>query len=308
MSLKRLVEIDANLLVLLAVLIETGSVAETSRRLKKSESATSHALARLRDVFGDPLFVRAGSRLAPTATTLALRDALSVHLRGLEGVLTSSLPFTPKKSVRAFIIAADDYFTHVVFPGLARSAWADAPGVTFHLRASDLAHDDRRWAQLGEGQLDLVVAPVAPTTNQVRRQILLRDDYVCLVPPDHGARGRALTLAELVDLPHVVVGLGRPGPTLLDDALAEKGHERRVVARVSDFGAAGVVASALRLLWTVPRRLGEALAPVYGLARAELPFALREVAISMLWHERQHEDPAHAWLRKRLIAAANAAK
>jgi DNA-binding transcriptional LysR family regulator len=98
---------------------------------------------------------------------------------------------------------------------------------------------------------------VAPTTNQVRRQILLRDDYVCLVPPDHGARGRALTLAELVDLPHVVVGLGRPGPTLLDDALAEKGHERRVVARVSDFGAAGVVASALRLLWTVPRRLGE---------------------------------------------------
>lgn len=76
--------------------------------MQKSESATSHALARLPDVFGDPLFIRAGSRLVPTALTLAMRDALSAHLKGLEDVLTSMTPFAPKNSTRTFVIAADD--------------------------------------------------------------------------------------------------------------------------------------------------------------------------------------------------------
>ena len=101
-------EVDANLLVTLDALLVDASVTRAAERLGRSASAISHALAKLREIFADELFVRAGQKLVPTAKAMELAPTVHVILAGMESLLRPSKPFDPSETSRDFAVPASE--------------------------------------------------------------------------------------------------------------------------------------------------------------------------------------------------------
>lgn len=290
-----LANVDLNLLVVLAVLLEERSVTAAAGRLARTQSAISHSLARLRELFGDPLFVRVGAGMQPTPRAMLLREPLLVLLRGVEGLVLAPAPFEPGTATQRVRIAASDYQQLVVLlPALARVR-ERAPGIDVEVAGprSDLAR------ALASGELDLGLT-VGPAAAGLAYEPLLDDRFVCVVGPK--LRMRRLDLAAYTSMPHALVApLGRPGGTV-DDALAQRGLARRVAIVLPDFLTALRLVADAELILTLPERLVDAVGGA-GLRRLPPPLELPPLRLGLAWHERVAHDPGIGWIRAQIRAA-----
>ncbi len=288
---------DLNLLVTLDALLSEGSVARAARRLRLSPSATSRALARLREVTGDPLLVRAGRGLVPTprARELAARvgpvlDEATAMLRPLRDLDLGTLE-------RTFTLRCSEGFVETFGPALVGHVAAQAPGV----RLSFMTKTDRDSALLREGSVDLETGVVgdaaspSPTSPEIKARALFRDRFVGVVRSGHPLAVRPPSLADYVAARHV--GIARRGAERwpVDDALGPLGLQRDVAVRVGGFAAALALAAATDLAATIPERHTGGLRQ--GLHIFPLPLAVAPITVSLLWHPRMDADPAHRWLR-----------
>ncbi len=304
---------DLNLLVTLDVLLAEGSVARAARRLNLSPSAMSRALARLREVTGDPLLVRAGRELVPTPRALELRGRVHHLVEEGAAVLRPVETLSPQHLARTFTLRSSEGFVETVGPGLIAAVTAQAPGV----RLVFLPKPDKDSAPLRDGAVDLETGVVTPAMGpELRAQALFRDRFVAVVRPGHplaaGMDNEQLTLDGYAAAAHVCVsrvggGIGKDGGGKgpVDSALRALGVERRIVASVGGFAAALALARRSDLVATVPLRHTAALRD--GLRALPLPFAAPEVTVSLLWHPRMDADPAHRWLRALVRDACAAA-
>ncbi len=299
MSQTQLGSIDLNLLVTLDVLLAGESVTVAARRLGLSQSAVSRSLTRLREAFGDELFVRTGPGMRPTRRALELSAPLRRALAELGGLLDPQERFDPKTASRVFQIAALDYSQLTLLgPWTARLAEA-APGIDVVVRQLSV-HSKR---DLEAAALDLYVAPRTRTAAGVIWTALHEDDYACLVDAEHPVR--RLSLARYAALEHVLVAPGeRPGG-VVDVALAEHGLTRRVSVRVPTFLSVPYLLIGTARIATVPRRLAERFVAFHPLRMLEPPVELPSVKLHLGWHELHRSDPGHAWLREQLIDLAN---
>ncbi|MBX3269246.1 MAG: LysR family transcriptional regulator [Sandaracinaceae bacterium] len=292
---------DLAQLVTLDALLTEESVSGAARRLGLSTPAVSHALARLRERFDDPLLVRAGRTMVLTPRALALRPAVRDAVTVAARVFTRPEPFDPARLSRTFALSATDYVLVVVGPALEARVRAGAPGLD--LRFVPNAVDDAE--RLRRGETDLAVGIYGELPPELRTRVLLTDRLVCVVREGHPRVGRRLGLDAFVRLDHVQVApRGQPGG-YLDDALAERGLARRVVRAVPYFQVALAMVAASDDVLTVSERIARALAPGLGLRIVEPPLPLAPFALSMVWHPRFDADAAHAWLRERLVDAAS---
>jgi DNA-binding transcriptional LysR family regulator len=296
LNLIELAQRDLNLLVTLAVLLEEGSVTEAGQRLGRSPSAISHALGRLRVFFRDPLFVRVGHQLQPTAAAEALREPIFVILHSIQGLLQEAT-FYPERSDRHFRIIASDYLQRVLLAPIVRRLRLYAPGVDLQVLPVR-PHLDQALAQ-GAADLALGVSLSAP--EQLRCRVLGEDHFVCVA--QHSSWTCGDDPAAWAALPHVLVSPGaRPGGPV-DRVLAHHGFRRRVVVTLPHFLAAVELVATTDLVLTLPRRLAEVLCPP-GLLVRPPPLPLDPIQIVALWHHRHHRDPGHRWLREQLWSAA----
>lgn len=286
---------DLNLLVTLDVLLAEGSVARAARRLRLSPSAMSRALARLRAATGDPLLVRAGRGLVPTPRALELRGRTGPLVEAAEALLRPAERLDLARLERGFVLQSAEGFAETFGPALLARVAREAPG----LRLRFEPRLGRQGAALRDGSADLQTGVVGPELGpELRSQALFRDRFVAVVPPGHPlARGR-LTPARYAAAPQVrVARIGQERGTV-DEALAALGLERRVAVTVGGYGTALAFVRAAGLVATVPERHTAGLRG--DLVCLELPFALDEVTIALLWHPRHEADQAHRWLRERL--------
>jgi DNA-binding transcriptional LysR family regulator len=298
---------DLNLLVTLDVLLAEGSVARAARRLRLSPSAMSRALARLREVTGDPLLVRAGRGLVPTPRALELRERVGHVVQDAESILRPATKLNLKRLARTFTLRTSDGFVENFGPDLLARVARQAPGV--RLRFIPKANKDS--APLRDGRVDLETGVVGKTMGpEIRTQGLFRDRYIGAVRTGHPLSAGELTSARYAAGQHVFVsrrGLDR-GP--IDEALGAVGLERQVVAIVAGFSAALALARASDLVASVPER--HTLNLRAGMHCFPLPVSLPEITVSMFWHPRLDADPAHRWLRgcvrEVLAGAGNAQK
>jgi DNA-binding transcriptional LysR family regulator len=290
--------IDLNLLVTLDMLLAEESVTVAARRLGLSQSAVSRSLTRLRELFGDELFVRTGQGMRPTRRALELVAPLRRALAELGGLLEPHQPFDPKTAERVFQIAALDYSQlTLIGPWTARLA-ERAPGIDVVVR--QLSVYSKR--DLEAGALDLYVAPRTRTAAGVIWTALHEDDYTCVVWSEHATR--RLTLARYVQLEHVLVAPGeRPGG-IVDQALAERGLARRVSVRVPTFLSVPYLLLGTQRIATLPRRIAERFVEHHALRMLDVPVELPPVALHLGWHELHRSDPGHAWLREQLLDVA----
>lgn len=283
---------DLNLLTTLDVLLEEGSVARASRRLRLSPSAMSRALARLREITGDPLLVRAGRGLVPTPRADALRARVHDLVLEAESVLRPVEQIEPATLSRAFTLRASDGFVENFGPALLARVGAQAPGV----RLSFLQKPDKDSAPLREGRVDLETAVVDHAVGpELRAQALFRDRLVAAVRPGHPLAAGVFTPERYLAARHVVVSRSGLPEDAVDLPFLAPGMARRVACVVGGFAAALSMARGADLVATVPERHTAGLRG--GMATLPMPGLAAGFTISMLWHPRLDGDPAHRWLR-----------
>jgi DNA-binding transcriptional LysR family regulator len=299
-----LAAIDLNLLVTLDVLLAERSVTRAARRLGVGQPSVSHALARLRELLGDPLLVRVGRAMVPTARADALAPALARTLAELRTLLSGAPTFDPAASARAFVVSCPDLLAPIV-PDVARRVALAAPRATLELRPPITA--DLPTA-LGTGGVDLALAPAPREAPGVILRALGTVRWCILARRGHPAlrRGR-LTLAAWTAHPHVVVRTGSESASLVGAALARAGATRRVGLIVPGFLFVPHAIAATDMLAAAPRELALDVARELDLQVIDPPIPLPAIPVAAIWHERHHADPAHRWLRALVVDAVSAA-
>ncbi|MFD1151341.1 LysR family transcriptional regulator [Saccharothrix hoggarensis] len=292
---------DLNLLVTLDVLLQEGSVTRAGERLALSPSAMSRALARLRRATGDPLLVRAGRGLAPTPHAVAIRDRVRELVREAEEVLRPAERLDLATLERTFTVRSSDGFVEGFGPALVAEVGRTAPGV----RLRFLRKAKKDVVRLRDGLVDLETGVVdRAVPPDVVTAPLFTDRFIGVVRDEHPLGTGTVTAARYASARHVHVSRRGLGEGLVDEALHATGHRRTVVTVVDGFGAALALANASDLVATVPERHTAPLRQ--GMRAFELPFRAPEVVVSLLWHVRFDADPAHRWLRARVLDACRA--
>ena len=294
--------VDLNLVLALDALLAERHVTRAAARLGVTQSAASHALARLRDLFGDPLLVR-GPRGAMITTPRAEALAPQVHrvLVDLAGVLRGDA-FDPATTRRVFRIGASDYAELVLLPKLIERIGRLAPGIDLWVHPFD-EHGD---AELAAGALDAVFALPRGSARSAGsyEKVLFDEGFTCILRADHPLAGGKLTLPRYCGASHLLVApRGSPG-SLVDDALAEHGRSRRVALAVPHFLVVPYIVAGSDLVATLASRVAARFTETLGLVAMPPPVQLPRFQIAVAWHERNHHDAAHRWLREQVLAVA----
>lgn len=295
--------VDANLFVVLHALLETAHVGRAARRLGLSPSATSHALSRLRDLLGDPLFVRAGRRLVPTPRALELKDELARAVESLEATLRPRGAIDPATLARSFRIETTDHVQFVLIRALDAIARKESPRVDIFLKSLE----PETLARLRDGSIDLAIAVYGDVDPDIEKRVLFQDRLVAVVRKGHPACRGAMTAARFAKADHLLVAPNGTPTGLVDRLLAERGLTRRVARTSSSFLDVAFLLSETDYLVSLPESLVRPLTERLGLVVLPLPLTLPSFAISMIWHRRHTSDPAHVWLRNAVERATTPA-
>ena len=299
--------IDLNLLVILDALLTERNVSRAGERIGLSQSAMSAALARLRDVFHDPLLVRVGRDLALTRNAEDLIVPLKESLGKVEQILLHRPGFDPATDARTFSISASDYAGLVLLTPLVRMIANEAPNVTIHLlpRARDAAR------VLQTSQADIVIEPVELFgPNDYPTASLLSDRWLCAVDANHpDIEGDTLTEKQFLELPHLVYGIGDDRQlNLADQHLADAGVQRRIEVTVESFLLSPFLIKGTRLVSLVLERAARRLIGTVDIKLLESPISVPDIHEAMYWHPRHTTDPGHRWLRGKLLSVAQQLK
>ncbi len=290
---------DLNLLAVLQLLLETRNVTVAASRAGVTQSAMSRTLARLRDAFGDPLFVRTRAGMQPTPAALALAEPTRAALDAARAVFAERATFEAAAARRDFVMAATDFASLVVVPPLVHGLRRDAPGVGVIAVPLPAAPAEA----LEAGTVDIAIAFGAQARPGLRSQLLFEDELVCVARRGHPAFAKRLTLARYLEHDHLSVTPAPSAGDAIDRALARDGKPRRVVVRTSHFLVAPALLRAEDLILTTGGRVAEELARLAPLDIVPAPVDIGPLRIAQLWHERSDRDPAHAWFRSRIAAA-----
>jgi DNA-binding transcriptional LysR family regulator len=290
--------IDTNQVLALHALLTHRSVTRAAKDLGLSQSSTSHALARLRAHFGDPLLVPAGRALVLTERARGLAEPVAEAVVRLERVFARPEPFDPRTSRRVFRVAATDNVELYVLPSLAAILERSAPGVD--VRVCALPED---WAAaLQRGDVDLKLGRRYPVPAALESEVLSQETLACVVRRGHPAPTKP-SLQAYAALRHLLVAPTATGSTPIDAVLEKHGLRRRIAMTVPHFLVAPFIVASSDLALTAPARLLDPFARRLRLRRVELPLRPPGYQISQVWAARSRDDEAHAWLRSTIARA-----
>ncbi|UVM28765.1 LysR family transcriptional regulator [Pseudomonas sp. B21-021] len=287
--------IDLNLLVILDALLGEQHVTRAAERLHLSQPAVSHALARLRDLLGDPLLVRAGSGLVPTARALELAAPLAETLAQVQSLLAPNT-FDPASARRTFRLAMSDYGAAIILPGLIRTLRAEAPGIDLQI-----SHASREGMVEGllNGDIDLAAGVLPELPGELRSTPLFEERYVCLLDRQSLPAGGVLDLPTYLSRPHVLLEMRGSGTPEIERTLTALRERRRVAISLPHWSVASRFISGTDLILTVASR---ALNEVddESLIVVPPPFEIAPFTFVSAWHKRRGGDQALNWLNRRI--------
>ena len=313
--------IDLNLLRVFNMVFEERNLARAAKRLHLSQSAVSHALARLREAVGDDLFVRSGAGMQPTPRALAIADPLRGALQQISAALGGA-EFDAATAARQFVIAASDYVTALLMGRLGEDLLGAAPLVDLVVKPAtriDLA------GQIDLGRIDLAIGVFADIPARFRALPLWTQTDALLMRAGHPLAGSVVSVDQLRAAALLAVSLGGAEEGAVDGYIAERSLARqsdmfdrqallnaiapespRFRMLVAHTLAVPALLEASDMLALLPSTLAQAFAREHGMVVASLPYAAREVTVCAVWHERGDADPAQAWLRARVAGVAHA--
>jgi DNA-binding transcriptional LysR family regulator len=296
--MKTLRNIDLQLLACLAALISECSVTRAADRMGMSQPGMSNALARLRRLTNDELLVRTARGMVPTPRALELAESVSVGMRAFEDVLADRSQFDAETARGTVTIATADFPGILLLPRLMERLCHDAPGITVEMRLPDPAHISE-W--LSEGECDIVVGHFPALSDGLRSSLLFQESLVCVASAHHPTIGSRVSAEEFAQATHVIFGSPFAPlsilESMLDDAFARIGIQRRLGVRVASVMMTPYVVARSPMLATLPRLFAHHFASYLPLKLLDSEFELPSIGVNMVWHERSHRLGMHAWLR-----------
>jgi DNA-binding transcriptional LysR family regulator len=291
--------LDLTLLLVFAEAMRTRKLGVVAERLGLTPSGVSHALARLRDIFQDPLFLRHATGVRPTPRAIAMLDDVTAAIAALTRTIEQDA-FDPASIRRTFRIAALDFGVTMLAPHLIEVIAKNAPGVQLSFISLAKAEALR---SLADGQIDIAIAVFHEAPPGFRRRVLAKESFVTVARKKHPALRRGLTLRRFVELDHLLVSPVGDLDGPVDAALQKIGKTRRVVAALPQFLAALATAAASDVLVTVPRGLAKAYGPTFGLSIYDTPVSMPGYEMAAMQGPLSARDPAVDWLVNNLLPA-----
>ncbi len=297
MDQKAYSELNLRELRVLDALLHQRSITRTAQSMETSQPAISKVLRRLRAQFSDPLFVRNGQAMQPTARALDIADRLRVLLAAADGLRSEVTPFDPASSDRLFSLLLTDVGMIRFLPPLIARMAVVAPKIS--VRAVPL--DARQFEyRLETGEADLAFGAFPKAARHLRRQRLYFDGYSSVLRKRHPRASKSQSRSGFLAERHILVtgsetghAAHRTAQHVLSSAIAPA----NVMLRVPSFIAGAIVAAETDGIATLPVNLAQRLAGPLGLVAFEPPIALPRIEIAQFWHERYHRDAGHKWLR-----------
>ena len=286
--------VDLNLLVAFAAMTEQRSVTRAAESVGLSQPAMSAAVARLRSLFDDPLFVKTAQGMQPTPRALALAEPVRRVMEAIKSEILPASVFDPATATERFAIVTPDIAEVHFMPKILAHIVEAAPSCT--LQTLSMSRHEAADA-LAAGAADLAIGYL-PDLQKAGffQQKLFRNDYVCIVRRQHPAIGERLTLKTYLAASHAVVSPdGREH--LLEQSLQQRGLERRVVVGLSHFMSLLPLIESSDLVATVPRDLANICVRHGDIRIVAPPFKSPSVEVHQFWHRRSQKDPVNVWLR-----------
>ena len=287
-----------NQLRLVDALARNGSLSEAAEEIGLTQSAASHALARLRTELQDPIFVRTSEGMRPTPYGNRLASSVRNALQSLHAGLDRHPEFVPSSSSRTFSVIMSDVSQMLYLPRLLPRLSAEAPGVSLRVRAlpSKAAH-----LILESGEVDLAVGAFSRLIAGCRQKRLYRERYVCVVRQDHPRFQQGMTAQAFCSVPQAMVDPRGYVHERLDQWLAQQRAPRTTKLYVPYFLSLPLVIARSDLLVIMASRVAKLYAETLPLKIMPPPVKLPAYDTRLFWHERFHRDPANRWLRNLYI-------
>lgn len=286
---------DLNLLPVFEALAEERNVSKAAKRLRLSQSAVSHALQRLRDMFGDPLFVRSSRGVVPTPKAVELAPRLHEALAALEAVLADAGEATPASYRGRMVLAGTEYIEQLCLPGVLPRLCQEAPQMVLQ-SISTQGHLPKEAMERGE--VDLAIAGFfGDLPEGFYQQKIFEDGFSCVVKKNHPLIKGELTLESYLAADHLLISPQGDLHGVVDKLLAKKGKKRKIVAGLASFMSPGWIVADSNLIVTVPTRLADYYARALGTRTLPVPIAVPKITVVQVWHERTHRSAKHRWFR-----------
>jgi DNA-binding transcriptional LysR family regulator len=290
-------ELSLRELRVLNVLLQQRSITQTAEAMETTQPAISKMLRHLRAQFSDPLFVRNGGAMQPTAKALDIAARLRVLLDAADGLRSAATEFDPARSDRLFSLLLTDVGMIRFLPPLIARVAVIAPNVSVRAVPLDARQFEHR---LETGEADLAFGAFPKAARHLRRQRLYFDGYSSVLRKRHPRASKSRSRAGFLAERHILVTASETGHAAhltAQRVLSAAILPANVMLRVPSFIAGAIVAAATDGIATLPTNLARRLAEPLGLAAFETPITLPRIEIAQFWHERYHRDAGHRWLR-----------
>jgi DNA-binding transcriptional LysR family regulator len=289
-------DLDLNLLLVVDALLHERNATQAAKRLGVSQPTISFSLNKLRQVFGDDLFVKTPNGMEPTPRALSLREPIAVVLRTVQQEILIGAPFSPAETEREFKIAAGEIAEMVIMQTVWKKFRSEAPRARLTIVSSDLS---RIETLLSEGGADLAVGylPALEKANFFQ-QTLFSHPLNYVVSADYPTPKRGLSLDQFCAMEHAVVG-NEAFAREVYAALSDKHHMKvNVTLRAPHISSVPHIVPGSRFLVVLPRVVAGLFAQDPRIKKFELPFEAPTFAIKQMWHKRLQHDPGASWLRR----------
>jgi len=299
--MKRVKNLDLNLLVYLDALLDSKSISRAAERVFLSQSAMSNALGRLRDYFEDDLLVQVGRRMVPTALAQSLVEPVRDVLIQVRSIASATVDFDPAKSNRKITIMTSDYITDVFLNKVISRIWKLAPNIHIELPPlhSDFVEDFER------GRLDLLITPEHFLAEGHPSEPLYEDTFTCAVWSHNPLVGDRISFDQYKKLGHVIVSLGEWRTVTYEEWFLKRyGHVRNVELVVPSFAMALKFVTGTNRIITCHLRHALMYAKQYSLRLVKPPFDIPPLKERIQWHKHMDRDLALIWFRSQLRSAA----
>ncbi len=293
-------KLDFRLLEAFLAVSDTRSVGQAALRLGMSQPGLSTALARLRRVLQDPLFVKTPRGMEPTTRARELYEPVRDILKAAESRLFAAPVFDPATSTREFRLALSDIGEGIYLPLALQGIAAAAPGVT--LRSVALPPRQLE-ASMDSGEVDLAAGyfPDIRTGEYLHRRVGLHS-FACIMRSGHPLAGAKLTLKQFTGLSHVVIEASGRSQEVLEKFFKSQRIRRRVVLTTPHFMSVPVIVASTDVVATVPQALADFITTQSGLTQVPLPFVPPTFQVNLHWHRSVNNDPGNKWLRGMLFS------
>lgn len=290
---------DLNLLIVFEAVYTAGNISHAAKQLNQSQPTLSNSLARLRDVLNDPLFVRRGRGVEPTAKAVSMIGPVREALQMIRSGVSEGMEFDPEQDKRHFRLVMLDQLEPVLMPHVVRNI-QDHPNVT--LEMLHIAYEPVIDG-LNDGSLDLVLAPHLPDAKEIEQEVVGHVNLVMVARKDHPEINGEVTLEQFQRLGQIALIPKLRAMTRMDEYLRQKGITRHITYTSSKFWAFPHMIATTDLIAQLPGDFAREAAKYYPLQICTVPFDVPNQQVYMIWKTNRSNDPSHRWLRNEIRAS-----